>query len=89
MELRPEGDLVFTFNADQPGVIGEVGSVFGKHKINIASMTFGRKTDTKEACLALMLDAVPPPQILEELRGKSFMKRVHHVSLPPLVSESA
>ena len=52
-------------------------------------MTFGRKMDTKEACLALMLDAVPPPKVLEELRGKAFMKRVHHVSLPPLVSESA
>jgi D-3-phosphoglycerate dehydrogenase / 2-oxoglutarate reductase len=89
MELRPEGDLVITFNADQPGVIGEVGTVFGKHGINIASMTFGRKTDTKEACLALMLDAVPPAKVLEELRGKPFMKRVHHVSLPPLVSESA
>ena len=25
MELKPEGDLVITFNADQPGVIGEVG----------------------------------------------------------------
>ena len=89
MELKPEGDLVLTFNADQPGVIGEVGTVFGKHGINIASMTFGRKMDTKEACLALMLDAVPPPKVLEELRGKAFMKRVHHVSLPPLVSESA
>jgi D-3-phosphoglycerate dehydrogenase / 2-oxoglutarate reductase len=89
MELRPEGDLVLTFNADQPGVIGEVGSVFGKHGINIASMTFGRKMDTKEACLALMLDAVPPPAVLEELSAKPFMKRVHHVSLPPLVSESA
>jgi D-3-phosphoglycerate dehydrogenase len=89
MELRPEGDLVITFNADKPGVIGEVGTVFGKHGINIASMTFGRKADSKEACLALMLDAVPSPAVLEELRGKAFMKRVHHVSLPPLVSESA
>lgn len=89
MELKPEGDLVITFNEDQPGVIGEVGGTFGKHKINIASMTFGRKIATKEACLALTLDAVPPAAILEELRSKAFMKRVHHVSLPPLESESA
>jgi len=89
MELRPEGDLVITFNEDKPGVIGEVGMTFGGHRINIASLTFGRKLDTKEACLALTLDNVPPAGILEELRGKPFMKRVHHVSLPPLVSESA
>jgi len=89
MELKPEGDLVITFNEDRPGIIGEVGSTFGKHGINIASLTFGRKLDSKEACLALTLDAVPPAEVLEELRGKAFMKRVHHVSLPPLVSESA
>ncbi|HUU10509.1 MAG TPA: phosphoglycerate dehydrogenase [Phycisphaerae bacterium] len=89
MELKPEGDLVITFNEDRPGVIGDVGSTFGQLGINIASMTFGRKVDTQEACLALTLDAVPPPNLLEELRGKAFMKRVHYVSLPPLVSESA
>jgi D-3-phosphoglycerate dehydrogenase / 2-oxoglutarate reductase len=89
MELKPEGDLVITFNADQPGIIGEVGTVFGKHGINIASMTFGRKINTKEACLALTLDAAASTKVLDELRGKAFMKRVHHVSLPPLVSESA
>ena len=89
MELKPEGDLVITFNEDRPGVIGEVGATFGKHKINIASLTFGRKIDTKEACLALTLDAAPPAAVMEELRGKAFMKRVHHVTLPPLVSESA
>ena len=83
-----EGDLVITFNKDRPGVIGEVGSIFGTLGINIASMTFGRKLDTQEACLALTLDAVPPPNLLEELRGKDFMQRVHHVSLPPLVTES-
>jgi D-3-phosphoglycerate dehydrogenase len=78
---------VITHNDDRPGVIGDVGSVFGKHGINIASMTFGRKADSQEACLALTLDAVPSPQVLEELRAKDFMRRVHYVSLPPLVSE--
>ncbi len=89
MELKPEADLVITFNHDRPGVIGEVGSIFGQMNINIASMTFGRKLDTQEACLALTLDTVPPGDLLEQLRGKAFMKRVQHVSLPPLQSESA
>jgi len=70
-------------------VIGEVGTAFGKHGINIASMTFGRKVDTKESCLVLTLDAAPPEKALDDLRGKAFMRRVHHVTLPPLVSESA
>jgi D-3-phosphoglycerate dehydrogenase len=89
MELVPAGDIVITFNEDRPGVIGEVGTTFGKMGINIASMTFGRKLDTKEACLALTLDTVPPKNLLEDLRAKDFMKRVQHVSLPPLQSEPA
>jgi len=87
MELRPAGDLLITFNEDRPGIIGEVGSTFGKMSINIASLTFGRKLDTQEACLALTLDTVPPKDLLEDLRAKDFMHRVQHVSLPPLQSE--
>ena len=89
MELKPEGDIVITFNEDRPGIIGEVGAAFGAHGINIASMTFGRKVESGEACLALTLDAVPSTAVLEELRGKAFMKRVHHVSLPPLAADRA
>ena len=88
MELKPEGDLVITFNADRPGVIGEVGLAFGQQGINIASLTFGRKPDTGEACLALTLDTVPPKEVLDALRAKPFMHRVQHVSLPPLQSEA-
>jgi D-3-phosphoglycerate dehydrogenase len=88
MDLKPEGDLVITFNEDRPGIIGDVGTAFGKHNVNIASMTFGRKVDTKEACLAFTLDAVPPAAILDDLRSKPYMKRVQHVSLPPLVTKT-
>jgi len=89
MELKPEGDIVITFNEDRPGIIGEVGAAFGAHGTNIASMTFGRKVESGEACLALTLDAVPEPEVLEELRSKAFMRRVYHVSLPPLVADGA
>ena len=89
MEVKPEGDLIITFNEDKPGVIGEVGATVGQLGINIASLTFGRKLLKKEACLALTLDAVPPADLLEQLRAKPFMRRVQYVSLPPLQSERA
>ncbi len=88
MEVRPEGDMVIMFNQDRPGVIGEVGTLFGEHQINIATMSFGRKPATSEACSALTLDSVPSPAILEALRAKDFATSVRHVSLPPLKSES-
>jgi D-3-phosphoglycerate dehydrogenase len=88
MELKPEGDMVILYNEDRPGVIGEVGAIFGAHRINIASMAFGRKLDSKQACIALALDSVPPDAVLDELRAKPFIARVSHVSLPPIKSES-
>jgi D-3-phosphoglycerate dehydrogenase len=44
-EAALSGHLVFLKNADVPGVIGYVGSVTGKNKINIASFSLGREED--------------------------------------------
>lgn len=38
------GTLLLITNHDQPGVIGEVGTILGRHGINIASFTLGRST---------------------------------------------
>ena len=36
------GTLLVISNHDQPGVIGEVGTILGRHRINIASFALGR-----------------------------------------------
>ncbi len=36
------GSLLIISNDDQPGVIGEVGSILGKHGVNIANFALGR-----------------------------------------------
>src|SRR5215210_5924171 len=40
--LDGTGTLLVIRNEDQPGVIGEVGTILGRHKINIASFALGR-----------------------------------------------
>src|SRR5579862_7554738 len=37
------GHLLFSRNADVPGVVGHFGAVLGKHKINIAHFSLGRQ----------------------------------------------
>lgn len=37
-----DGTLLVIRNEDQPGVIGEVGTILGRHQINIASFALGR-----------------------------------------------
>jgi len=42
LEAALDGTLLVLHNEDQPGVIGEVGSILGRQGINIASFTLGR-----------------------------------------------
>jgi D-3-phosphoglycerate dehydrogenase / 2-oxoglutarate reductase len=42
VEAPLEGALLIISNDDQPGVIGEVGTLLGRHGINIASFMLGR-----------------------------------------------
>lgn len=43
VELAPLGEMVMIQNWDRPGLIGNLGTLLGKHNINIAAMTFGRE----------------------------------------------
>ena len=49
LDVVPEGTMVIYTNVDKPGVIGYVGTVLGKNKINIAAMQVGRKSSGGEA----------------------------------------
>jgi predicted amino acid-binding ACT domain protein len=42
IEAPLEGTLVVITNNDQPGVIGEVGTILGRHNLNIANFALGR-----------------------------------------------
>jgi D-3-phosphoglycerate dehydrogenase / 2-oxoglutarate reductase len=42
IEAPLDGSLLVIRNEDQPGVIGDVGTILGRHQINIASFTLGR-----------------------------------------------
>jgi D-3-phosphoglycerate dehydrogenase len=55
LEAPLEGTLLVVHNEDQPGVIGEVGTILGRHAVNIASFTLGR--DTTGATAVVNLDA--------------------------------
>jgi D-3-phosphoglycerate dehydrogenase len=43
IEAPLEGTLLVLRNNDQPGVIGEVGTILGRHGVNIATFALGRR----------------------------------------------
>ncbi|MBI4405442.1 MAG: phosphoglycerate dehydrogenase [Deltaproteobacteria bacterium] len=62
-----EGHLLFIKNADQPGVIGAMGSVLGNSGINIARMHLGRDSEKGRAIAVINVDSKVHESILEQL----------------------
>jgi D-3-phosphoglycerate dehydrogenase len=74
--------LLFT-HRDVPGLIGFIGTIFGKHRVNIAQMTVGRQMPGGEAIAVLNLDNQPPEAALQEVRAHPQISSLSVVKLPP------
>ena len=81
VELPVTGTLLFLNNTDKPGIVGHLGTLLGKHKVNIASMSLSRDTVGGLALTVLSLDSVPSPAVLEELQKDADISNVKVVKL--------
>ena len=61
--------MLYTTNADAPGIIGLLGTVCGKNGVNIANFQLGRNRPGGDAIALLYLDAPFPEKVLEEVRS--------------------
>jgi D-3-phosphoglycerate dehydrogenase len=68
VELSPQGYLIVIKNWDKPGLIGSLGMLLGKHNINIAGMTFGRKEPGGEAISVLNVDSPISQDLLKKIK---------------------
>ncbi len=59
--------------ADQPGMIGRVGTAFGEHGVNIVSAAVGAEASGEEAVMALTTDAPVPEAVIDAIAsGEGF-----------------
>lgn len=77
IEMTPSGSVLVIFNEDKPGVIGSVGTVCGKHNINICTMGVGQKPEQGTAVLAVSLDKEPDAKAVEELGKLDFVNELY------------
>jgi len=77
IEMTPQGAVLVIFNDDKPGVIGAVGTVCGKHNINICTMGVGQKPEEQKAALAVSLDREPDAKAVEELSKLEFVNEIY------------
>jgi len=73
VEAPLERNLIYMRNSDVPGVIGKVGTILGKHKINIADFSLGRHAAAKahgprQAIAVVHIDGTVSESVLAELR---------------------
>jgi D-3-phosphoglycerate dehydrogenase len=80
LDGHPTGWVLITINQDIPNMVGQIGSLLGKHGVNIASMHLGRRDRDRLACAMTNVDSEVPAKVLEELRsisGVTFAKQFH------------
>jgi len=81
VEIPVSGTLLLLNNKDRPGIVGYLGTLLGKHKVNIANMSLTRDTAGGLALTVLNLDSAPPPAVLEELQKDPDISNVKVVKL--------
>jgi D-3-phosphoglycerate dehydrogenase len=79
-EAALSGILTFMKNQDVPGVIGHVGSVLGRNRVNIANFSLGRRDaplkpgEPLEAVALVTTDEMVPETVLAQLRENPAVK---------------
>jgi D-3-phosphoglycerate dehydrogenase len=77
IESHLDGSFIVFSNLDAPGVVGSIGTLLGKHGINIARLSLGR--EGRQALAIVQVDECVSPEVLAELRGAPSVQNVASV----------
>jgi len=69
VDVETEGTMLIARYKDIPGIIGAIGTILGKHNINIAKMQVGRAEVGGEAVMVLKVDQKVSKVVEEEIKG--------------------
>ncbi len=86
VEAPLEGTLLIISNTDQPGVIGAVGTLLGRHHVNIASFALGRNFECADCAIGVVnVDETPESlvtdQVLADIRKIPAIQSAFRVRL--------
>ena len=83
IEIPLEGKLICIRNNDVPGVVGKIGTILGKHNINIANLALGRSYESGkwEAIAMVQVDSSAPDDVLQEIRQMTEVYDVRQIEI--------
>jgi len=84
LEAFLDGILLIYRHRDVPGLIGFIGSILGRHNVNIANMALGRQNKEAggDSVAVLNLDSQPSQEALDEILEHSEVTGIEIVKLP-------
>jgi D-3-phosphoglycerate dehydrogenase len=81
VEVRPAGKMIVLTNKDTPGIIGHIGTLLGRHGVNIADMRVGRMAPHAEAVMILSVDEEVDGSVQKQLQDIPGITSVRWVKL--------
>ncbi len=84
LDAHLDGTLFVFTHRDKPGLIGFIGTTFGRYRVNIAQMNVGREHPGGDAIGVVNLDSIPPEAALEEVLKHPDILSMSLIKLPPV-----
>jgi D-3-phosphoglycerate dehydrogenase len=78
-ELKPAGIVLYVRSIDIPGVIGYIGTLLGRHKINIAAMDNGRIEVGGAALTLITIDTLVSDEVIAQLVADEYVEDVRQI----------
>ena len=84
LDAHLDGNLFIFSHKDVPGIIGFLGTTFGRHNVNIAQMNVGRGQDHPggEAIGVVNLDSIPAEAAIAEVNAHKDIISTSLIKLP-------
>lgn len=81
MDVDPSGIVLVMLNKDTPGVIGQIGSILGQHRVNIGEWRLGRAEKGGDALSFVNLDSYPSADVIAELKNVQAVIKLEVLTL--------
>lgn len=80
-DLTPRPYMLVAENIDKPGIVGQIGTILGVSKVNIATMQLGINDQEKRAMMVLAIDSDVSVDVLQFISGVEGVLKVHLVKI--------
>lgn len=80
-DVNPTPYMIVAENIDKPGIVGQIGTLLGVSKVNIATMQLGRNPEDSRAMMVLAVDSEVSKETLQFIGGVEGILKTRFVKI--------